>query len=100
MTTAYDFSAKTIDGDEQKLSALQRTGAFANEERVRQDHLHTPALVRFEDEFVLTVAFKKRHWTNTLKAFRFAVRAGELRHFDVAVADRRHDELAEQRRSS
>src|SRR5215216_1467592 len=82
---------------QEKFSILQRARALAHKKRVLQDHLHTPALVRFENEFVLAIALEKRHRTNSLPAFWFTVYAVYLRCFDVAISNRRHCELTDER---
>src|SRR5262245_49445790 len=87
---------RTSQHRQDKLSVLQTARAFAYKKRVRQDHLHTPALVRLENEFVLTVALEKRHRTDSLPALRLTVYTSQLRNFDIAVSNRRHGELTEQ----
>src|SRR5215831_18496708 len=65
---------------QQQLAVLQRTHTLPDKEWIRQDHFHLTILIRFENQFVLSVPLEKRSWTDSLPMFGFAVRPGQKRH--------------------
>src|ERR1044072_2666816 len=83
--------------DRNQLAILQGADSMAHKERVRQDQLHLAILIGLKDQFVRSISLEERHWTNALPALWLAVWSCKLRHFDVAVANRRNAELLEHR---